>query len=191
MTVMRSLGVPLTREMGRQAVGLRLDAVVRQWYAEFRWQGAPPAEVEARILEVVSRLIMERAGPMPGAVELVERLDDAGLALAVASSSPLALIRTVVDRLGLTGRFAVLHSAEKETEGKPDPAVYRTAIGMLGVLPAQCVAFEDSPRGVLAAKRAGTMVVAVPDPEEATDPALAVADIVLASLEEFSLDRLE
>jgi sugar-phosphatase len=191
MTVMRSLGVPLTREMGRQAVGLRLDAVVRQWYAAFPWQGAPPAEVEASMLDRVSRLIVERAGPMPGAVELIERLDDAGLVLAVASSSPLALIRTVLDRLGVTGRFAVLHSAENEAEGKPDPAVYRTAIGMLGVAAAQCVAFEDSQRGVLAAKRAGAMVVAVPDPAEATDPAFAIADLVLASLEEFSLDRLE
>lgn len=190
MTVFRSLGVPLTREMCRQSVGLRLDAVVRQWYAAFPWPGAPPAEVEASILGLVSRLIVERAVPMPGAVELIERLHDAGLALGVASSSPLALIRTVLDRLGVTGRFAVLHSAENEAEGKPDPAVYLTAIGMLGVVAAQCVAFEDSRRGVLAAKRAGATVVAVPEPSDANDPAFAVADLVLASLEEFSVDRL-
>jgi sugar-phosphatase len=81
-----------------------------------------------------------------------------------------------------------LHSAEHEIAGKPDPAVYRTTISLLGVSPEQCLAIEDSPAGVRSAKSAGAQVIAVPAPENAHNPEFALADVVLASLQDFSLD---
>ena len=50
--------------------------------------------------------------------------------------------------------------------------------------PARCLAVEDSPAGVLAAKAAGMTCVAVPDPLLAGNPRYRRADLVLRSLAE-------
>jgi beta-phosphoglucomutase-like phosphatase (HAD superfamily) len=60
----------------------------------------------------------------------------------------------------------------------------------LGVEPNNCIAFEDSAIGVRAAKSAGARVIAVPDPADASNPGFANADVVLASLADFSLDQV-
>ena len=46
---------------------------------------------------------------------------------------------------------------------KPDPALYEVAVQRLGIEPAEAVAFEDSPNGALAAKRAGLSCVVIPN----------------------------
>ncbi len=191
ISVFGSLGVPLTRELCRQTLGVRLDGVVRHWYGKYPWQNESLEVVEDRILEVVSRLISERAEPMPGVRETIDLLREANYELAVASSSPMQLIRTALEKFGITDFFSVLHSAEAEDEGKPDPAVYLTTMSRLGMDPTHCIAFEDSVPGVRAAKSAGARVIAVPDSEDLSDPRFADADVVLSSLTEFSLDQLQ
>jgi sugar-phosphatase len=66
--------------------------------------------------------------------------------------------------------------------------VYLSAISRLGVDPSHCIAFEDSVAGVQSAKSAGAWVIAVPDPEDISNPAFAAADVVLSSLTKFSMD---
>jgi len=186
--VFRSVGVPLTRELCRERAGTRLDEVVRHWYDKFPWRGDSPKVVEARILEEVSRLIIDRGEPMPGVWEAIDMLSAAEYELAVASSSPMELIRAALGAFSLIDKFSVLHSAEAEASGKPHPAVYLSAISRLGVDPNHCIAFEDSVAGVQSAKSAGAWVIAVPDPADISNPAFAAADVVLSSLTKFSMD---
>ena len=188
ISVFRSVGVPLTRELCRETVGVRLDQVVRHWYDRFPWHGESMKAVEARVLEEVSRLVVDRGQPMPGVRETIEMLVAANYTLAVASSSPMQLIRTALEAFGLIESFSVLHSAEVEVEGKPHPAVYFSTMSLLGVDPNNCIAFEDSVPGVLAAKGAGAWVIAVPDPADISNPAFADADVVLSSLTNFSMN---
>jgi sugar-phosphatase len=190
ISVFRSVGVPLTRELCRETMGVRLDEVVRHWFRTFPWQGESVGAVEARILEEISRLIVERGKPMPGVAETIKTLLAAKYELAVASSSPMQLIHTALDTFALRESFSILHSAETEAEGKPDPAVYLSAMSRLEVEPNNCIAFEDSAIGVRAAKSAGAWVIAVPDPADLTNPAFAAADVVLPSLTDFSLDHV-
>jgi len=190
ITVFRSVGVTLTRELCRETVGVRLDGVVRHWYEKSPWQGESLEAVEARILDVVSRLVVERGKPMPGVKETIDILSAAKYELAVASSSPMQLIRTALEKLGMIDYFSALHSADAEDEGKPNPAVYISAMSRLGVEPNNCIAFEDSAIGVRAAKSAGAWVIAVPDPTDASNPGFANADVVLSSLADFSLDQV-
>jgi beta-phosphoglucomutase-like phosphatase (HAD superfamily) len=66
---------------------------------------------------------------------------------------------------------------------KPDPRLYLSACEGLGIDPTQALAFEDSPNGILAGKRAGMRVAAVPNSvTERFD--LSLADFRLASLVE-------
>jgi len=188
--VFRSVGVPLTGELCRETVGVRLDDVVRHWYEKFPWHGESVEVVETRILEEVIRLIVNRGKPMPGVRETIDMLVAAKYELAVASSSPMRLIRAALETFGLIEYFSVLHSAEAEDEGKPHPAVYLSAMSRLGVDPSNCIAFEDTAIGVRAAKSAGAWVIAVPDPADISNPAFACADVVLSSLVPFSMGHV-
>jgi sugar-phosphatase len=190
ISVFQAVGVPLTRELCRETVGVRLDEVVRHWHERFPWNSDSLEVVEARILDEVSRLIVSRGKAMPGVRETIESLLAADYELAVASSSPLRLIRTALETFGLIEHFSVLHSAETEGQGKPHPAVYLTTMSRLGVEPSCCIAFEDSASGVRAAKAAGAWVIAVPDPADISSPAFAAADLVLSSLTSFSLSSV-
>lgn len=190
IAVFNSVGVPLTKELCRETTGVRLDRVVRHWHQKYPWHEEPLESVEARVLEDVSRRILEHGRLMPGVSETIAALRAEHYVLAVASSSPLQLMRTALAKLEVIDCFSVLHSAEFEDNGKPDPAVYHSAIALLGADPEHCIAFEDSVIGVRAARAAGARVVAVPDPADISNPGFAVADVVLPSLTEFSLAHL-
>ncbi len=138
--------------------------------------------------EVVRRMLerYERDLPViPGAQDAVRRLVDAGLWLALASSSNRELIDAVLHRLGLASSFTVTVSSEEVARGKPAPDVYLEAARRLEVDPSRCAAVEDSASGIRAAHAAGMRVLAYPNrhyPPSADT--LALADVVLESLEE-------
>jgi HAD superfamily hydrolase (TIGR01509 family) len=123
---------------------------------------------------------------MPGAADAVRRL--AGRwPLGLASSSPAALIETVLSAASIRSLFAVTVSTEEVEHGKPAPDVYLTAAARLGVEPGRAVAVEDSSNGLRSAAAAGLRVVAIPHPRYPADPdALGLASVVLASLSELT-----
>ena len=118
-------------------------------------------------VDEVLRRLGERYGDAPplidGAVDAVRALA-AELPLAVASSSPQAIIERVVRTAGLADAFVALVSSEGVAAGKPAPDVYLEAARRLAVPPERCVAVEDSTNGVRAAVSAGMAVVVVPNP---------------------------
>ena len=187
----RPLGVPITPEICMATAGRRLDEVLACWYERFGWQGPSVEEMHARVLEEVTRLMMARGEPLPGVNQQMKALGNAGLKLAIASSSPPALIEAVVDKLNLADHLALTHSGTHEARGKPDPAVFLTTARLLGVDPARCLVFEDAPAGVEAGHRAGMHVIAVPSVFDHADPGFLLARQVLNSLEDFCLSATE
>jgi sugar-phosphatase len=185
-------GVKLTREDCLATTGLRVDAMVDHWFARQPWTTPSPREIEDTIVRHVIALIRERGALKPGVDSALAFAARAGLRTALASSSSSVVIDAVLDKLGLRPRFEVIHSAETEPYGKPHPGVYIHTAEKLGVRPEECVAFEDSPNGVLAAKAARMGCIAVPEPALQGHRFFAVADAVIGSLAEAgaSLERL-
>ncbi|MBQ7188045.1 MAG: HAD family phosphatase [Kiritimatiellae bacterium] len=93
-------------------------------------------------------------------------------------------------RLGIAGRLAFILGAEDYERGKPAPDCYLEASKRLGVPPADCVVFEDSPAGVLSAKNAGMRCVALDRCGLATDQLNPLADLVLSDLSAFRTEML-
>jgi len=112
-----------------------------------------------------------------------------GLTLGVASSSSVGWVDGHLRRLGLREAFAVVRCAGDVPRVKPDPALYLAVLDATGIAAGEAVALEDSPNGVLAAKRAGLACVAVPNPLTARLD-LSAADLRLGSLDELSLSAL-
>lgn len=169
MEVLQAVGVPLTEEMCWETMGTRVDEMVGYWFKRYPWQGPGIEETAKAVVDAVSRLILAEGVAMAGAVKLVGQLNDQKRILAVASSSPGALIDTVLKTLGLEGAFKALYTAADEVAGKPDPAVYLSAARGLGVEARRCLVFEDSTAGIVAGRGAGMTVVAVSPQERGVD----------------------
>ena len=149
--------------------------------------GSPPDfdKVITEILDALDELVATRLELKSGVHHAISECEKRGLRLAVASSSPLRIINAALRRFDLQEVFEAACSAEHEPAGKPDPAVFFTAAEMLGAAPGACLVLEDSIAGIRAAKSAGMLCVAVPEVRSAREETgLAVADVVLGSLEE-------
>jgi mannitol-1-/sugar-/sorbitol-6-/2-deoxyglucose-6-phosphatase len=185
MEVFAEVGLRLSEDMCLRTTGLRVDEVVGYWFARAPWSGASAAEVTTRIIAATIARLREAGQAKPGGAEAIARVRRRGLPVGLASSSPMAIIRAAIERLGLADAFDTLHSAEDEALGKPHPAVYLTAAARLHVPATACLALEDSLNGLVAARAARMRCVLVPEhaPE---DPRFQLADRVLPSLDAFT-----
>ncbi|MEM5328075.1 HAD family phosphatase [Paraburkholderia sp. JHI2823] len=120
----------------------------------------------------------------PGVHGLLTTLLNAGVPCAVASSSSGQEIRTRLARVGVLDFFDAIAGGDEVSRGKPDPAVYELAASRLRKSPSDCLAFEDSENGVLAAHRAGIRVVTVPDLKQPSVEVMRVSLTILASLDQ-------
>ena len=150
--------------------------------------GLPPGEVARLVIERMAERYQQHLPLMPGAVDAVRRMAERW-PLELASSSPAALIGTVLEAAGLTPLFRATVSTEQVAHGKPAPDVYLAVASRLEVIPGRAAAVEDSSNGLRSAAAAGTHVIAVPRPEypPAAD-ALDQARAVLGGLDELTVD---
>jgi sugar-phosphatase len=144
-------GVPLA-DIQRNSHGRRAEDIA----ADFL-----PAEERAAGVALVHQSELTDFGglvPTPGAADLIASLDGMRWALVTSGTVPLASAR-----LGAVGlpRPEVMVTAENVPRGKPDPAGYRLAARRLGLQPADCIAIEDAPSGLAAARAAGCRTLAV------------------------------
>ena len=99
----------------------------------------------------------------PGVRVILEGLRGAGYRIAVASSSPMDMIRRNLRMNGVEAFFDVLTSGREVANGKPAPDIFLLAAERLGVPPEECWVFEDSLSGTEAGARALCRVVMIPD----------------------------
>lgn len=186
----------LARELGRtiapdsfiRGFGMKSARIIEEIHG---WS-QDPAEI-ARLTnrkEALYREIVAQSdiAPLPGVVEWLHRLAEAGVPCAVASSTQRLNIDAVLSRIGLQDAFRAIVSAEDVVHGKPNPEVFLKAAGKLDLSPARCVVFEDAHVGIEAAHAAGMMVVAVATTHPATE--LSAADLVVSRLDELSIEQV-
>lgn len=122
----------------------------------------------------------------PGVNRLISEALDAGIKLAIASTTTLDNIRAlIVSTLGFSAlaRFNVIASGDVVPEKKPAPDIYRYVLSRLRLAPQSCIAFEDSEIGRRSAKSAGLFTVVTPTSWTRTQ-CFDAADLLLRSLGE-------
>lgn len=125
--------------------------------------------------------------PISGVDILVKKLYEKNIKLALASSSPKKQIHIVLDMFSLSDYFAKKVSGQEVEKGKPAPDIFLRAAELLGVLPEECLVFEDSRNGVLAAKTAGMKCIAFYNPNSGKQD-LSYADKIIKSFDEVNND---
>ncbi len=121
--------------------------------------------------------------PLPGAVELCRSIPADAWTIATSASRRLARVRWA--SAGLP-EPATAVTADDVSAGKPDPEPYLVAAASLGLDPARCVVFEDSPSGGEAARRAGAVPIAVGAASWCFDPAARIDDLRSVAVTESS-----
>jgi HAD superfamily hydrolase (TIGR01509 family) len=119
---------------------------------------------DAELMDMSDEFVREINGNegypiMKGAKELINNISDAGIKLAVASSSGINRIEETVKKLGVYEKFDVLVSGKNVKNPKPAPDTFLKAAELLSVLPEECLVIEDSLNGMKAAKNANMVCV--------------------------------
>jgi beta-phosphoglucomutase len=139
-----------------------------------------------RTYEIYLDLVRSRLEAFPGAPELVHICRDAGLLIAVASSSDEIKVRANLEKIRLPIPFwdAVITGQDVKNK-KPAPDIFLAAARKLDTHPHACTVVEDAVNGVQAARAAGMRCVAVTQ----TFPAdrLREADIVREKISDVRL----
>ncbi len=186
MEIFATVGIRLTRTHCIETIGLPVKDVVAYRYKQSPWKGKSLDQVSKEILNTVERLVHERAVPFDGVMDVLEFFNSRRIPMAIASSSAIRLINIVLKKFGLEHTFQVVHSAELEEYGKPHPAVFLTTAKQLHIHPLQCLVFEDSFNGLIAAKAAGMKTIIIPMAAQWNEMCFDIADLKLRSLTEFS-----
>jgi HAD superfamily hydrolase (TIGR01509 family) len=188
LEIFRAHGVEL--DLATWAVGIGTLSTLDPYAELERRVGHPIDRAEVRAWRKRRHAELLALEPVrPGVLDYIAEGRRLGMGIGVASSSPRSWVADHLTRLGIIQLFDSLSTSEDVVTVKPDPALYLVALGELNAAVNESIAFEDSPNGILAAKRAGLYCVAVPNPLTGQLP-LDLADRRLHSMADVPLTEI-
>jgi HAD superfamily hydrolase (TIGR01509 family) len=174
-------------ESFRHGSGRRIIDDIREMREHFHWT-ASEDELFARRQEHFDAICADaHLQAIDGVREMIDALRARDMTLAITSSAVGSSIEAILVTLQLRDAFSLIVDGSEVTHGKPDPEAYRVTARKLGVRPEECVVFEDSEVGVVAAKRAGMFCIGVRNPRAQQRQDLAAADVVVDSMRDIAL----
>lgn len=179
-------GLPFSDEQFLATFGMRNDKII-----PMLWGPMPAERIKAlgdRKEVYFREFVQEKVGPLPGAIELLTALRDAGYAQALASSTPIKNIEVISDKLGLENYLSALVSGETVPHGKPAPDVFLKAAKELEVEPAYCLVIEDAVAGVEAAHAGGMRCLAVAGDRDLAG--LRAAELMVKDLTQVNVEKI-
>lgn len=184
-------GKQLTAQQYTITTGLRTKEFVGYWFRHFNLPAEESAAAEKIIIDLVIKLVKQKGKTMTGVAHIFNFFLERNFKIGLATSSPPELIDVVVDMLGIRKHLQAISSAENLAFGKPHPEVYLNCAEKLGTQPVQCICFEDSFNGMIAAKAAKMKCIIVPSAHDAKNPAWEAADLKISTLANFNELLLE
>ena len=118
---------------------------------------------------------------------LLKVLKEKGYKIALASSSPLVLIQTIIEKLAIQHYFENIISGEFFKKSKPHPEIFLHTAKTLQVAPENCIVIEDSSNGVIAAKRANMKCIGYRNINSGNQD-LSGADFIVDSLGKININ---
>lgn len=166
--------------------GLRTIEFVSWWLRDYTFDDAELEKVSGKITDLVIEKIQLKGKAMPGLAYILDFFAQRNFKTGLATSSPHRVANAVIDLLDIEKYIQAITSAEKLQHGKPHPQVYLDCAQTLQSSPLECVCFEDSVNGMIAAKAARMKCVVVPAYSQQKDEKWSIADLKISSLKNFS-----
>jgi mannitol-1-/sugar-/sorbitol-6-/2-deoxyglucose-6-phosphatase len=176
----------LTKAQYATTTGMRTKEFVEWWFKHYKIDTRHNAAAENAILQMVVDKVSAKGKALPGVAHIFNFFIERNFKIGLATSSGAPLIDVVVDKLGIRNYLQAIESAADLLYGKPHPQVYLNCAAALNSHPTQCICFEDSFNGLIAAKAARMKCVAVPAPHDAKNEKFSAADLRISSLTNFN-----
>jgi HAD superfamily hydrolase (TIGR01509 family) len=168
-------------------LGLSMDHIYTLLTSEYGLQTSREQFME-RYDELANEIYEKKTSLLPGVADLLAKLNQHQIPVALASSSPKSWINIVLRRFALHESFqAVVSADDVNGEGKPSPAIYLLAARLLNVPPSQCIAIEDSTNGVISAKNADMFCIGLSNGFN-EDQDISRADMIIYSFKELDFN---
>lgn len=177
----QALGWPMSDDLLLSMVGIHRDENERMLAAHMG-PDFPLAQFYADSDALFEAAVDAGIGLRPGAILLLDHLAQAGIPMALATSTAAPFAQQRLEKSGLLHYFDVIVTRSDVERPKPHPEPYLLAARLLGVDPAHCVAVEDSHAGVRSATAASIATVMVPDLLPPTEELILACAQVLPSL---------
>ena len=185
----KEIGFQFSEQMCVQTMGMRIDEVVHYWWLKLKWSSPSESTVVNSIQSKMIEFIKKDGELLPGVLSSLKLLKKHQIPVALASSSAMILINTVIESLEIKKYFNIVHSAENETAGKPDPSVFLTTAKLLSIVPENCLVLEDSKAGMNAGLNANMKTIVIP--ENGTFPKWSKkASLTIKSMKDFNIELL-
>ena len=178
--------INLSPQQYHSSTGLRSSEWIEHWFGHYSVSMDHAAEAEKSIVRTAIEKIVLLAPALPGVHYIFNFFKQRNFKIGVASSSPLELIDLVTKKLEIDHLVSAKASAEFLSNGKPHPQVFLNCAELLRSSPANCICFEDSYNGMIAAKAARMKCVVVPARNHQQEAKWAAADLKLTSLLNFN-----
>jgi beta-phosphoglucomutase len=180
-------GIVITESEFRSLFGRRGQEIARQvWGPELSEQHI--VSIHRRKQALYRESLQRNLPAMDGAVQLIDKLVEAGWVLAVGSSAPYANVEMTLEGLGRKQAFSAIVTGSDVTQGKPDPRVFLLAAQRMSLEPSHCAVIEDAPAGIAAAVAGGMTAIALLGTARADR--FPQAHLVVDSLHQLSSKRI-
>lgn len=158
--ILNNLGATISYEETKlQCYGKNEELLERVFPGRFTAE-----EIKAMIIEKETRY-QENFRPflklIDGLDDFLKQVYDSKIKMAIGSAAIPFNIDYIINGLQLHKYFPVVVSAYDVVESKPHPETFLQCAEKLNIAPEDCIVFEDSPKGVEAAARAGMKAVVI------------------------------
>lgn len=186
METLQKFNVTLAPAQYHHTTGLRTPEWLDYWFTYFNIPKDNIEQAVNSLHENVFEKIRTQAEVLPGVDHIFRFFKERKFRIGLATSSPLELVDIVVEKLNIGHYLDATASAEHLPFGKPHPQVYMNCAAALKAHPLECLCFEDSFNGLIAAKAARMRCIAIPIADLYELPKWGAADLKLRSLVEFN-----
>jgi beta-phosphoglucomutase len=159
--IVNELKAPLTRHQLKEELYGKNTEMFHRIFGKSKYS---LEEIELITLRKENRYRQEflpRLKLIAGLDSFLVKIQQKGISLSIGTAAPVANIDFVLDNLKLRNLFPVVVGPDDVHSSKPDPEVFLKAAQRMDIPPEECLVFEDAPKGIEAARRAGMNAIAV------------------------------
>jgi HAD superfamily hydrolase (TIGR01509 family) len=188
-TFLRVLGRPVSdAELDFVLDGRKRGEILRHFFGELSEEAMQ--EYGKRKDEYFQKASLQ-VKPVPGVVKFMRTLENARVAMAVATSASGSRTRYTLQHLRLVDKIRVIVTGDDVALGKPDPSIYGLACERLNITPANALAVEDAVSGIQAARAAGLNCIGMASHESPEKLRAAGAAYVVRDFLNLPMSRLQ
>jgi len=186
----KSLGISVPQEKHETFVG----TTAKTMWTIIKKENHIPLTVPELILKSQSDFLVylknqKSIDLIPGIKELLDKLQDTGFKIVLASSSPHILINYILNKTGIYNYFQFKVSGDDVKNGKPDPEIFLKAADLINLKPEKCIVIEDSENGVKAAVKAEMKCIGYSNPGSGNQN-LNSANLVIKSFNALTISKV-